>query len=182
MKEKVLEKVTSKTKIILIDGRCASGKTTLADDIAKEIKGQVIHMDDFFLPIELRTKERLDEPGGNVHYERFLKEVVEPLKRGENLEYRVFSCKEMDYVSTKRVDISKPIIIEGAYALHPIFKWHEANDIVTVFKDIDSKTQLDRIEKRNGPLVMEIFKEKWIPLENKYLDAFGIEEQCEVKI
>ena len=32
-------------------------------------------MDDFFLPMELRTAERLEEPGGNVHYERFSAEV-----------------------------------------------------------------------------------------------------------
>ena len=30
---------------------------------------ELISMDDFFLPIPLRTKERLQSAGGNVHYE-----------------------------------------------------------------------------------------------------------------
>ena len=45
-------------RIIAIDGRCAAGKTTLAARLAKELGGDVIHMDDFFLPLELRTEER----------------------------------------------------------------------------------------------------------------------------
>ena len=67
--------------VAAIDGRCASGKTTLAKALAKETGAGVIHMDDFFLPEELRTKERLSSPGGNVHYERFREEVLENLKR-----------------------------------------------------------------------------------------------------
>ena len=34
-------------RIIAIDGRCAAGKTTLAARLAKELGGDVIHMDDF---------------------------------------------------------------------------------------------------------------------------------------
>jgi len=52
--------------IVAIDGRCGSGKTTLAALIAKEFDCSVFHMDDFFLPPGLRTPERLGEPGGNV--------------------------------------------------------------------------------------------------------------------
>ena len=69
-------------RIIAIDGRCAAGKTTLAARLAKELGGDVIHMDDFFLPLELRTEERFREPGGNVHYERFKTEVLKPLEAG----------------------------------------------------------------------------------------------------
>lgn len=35
-------------RIIAIDGRCAAGKTTLAARLAKELGGDVIHMDVFF--------------------------------------------------------------------------------------------------------------------------------------
>ena len=61
--------------IIAIDGRAASGKSTLAQQLGELLDADVIHMDDFFLPPSLRTKERLSEPGGNVHYERFAEEV-----------------------------------------------------------------------------------------------------------
>ena len=64
--------IKEKDKCILaIDGRAAAGKTTLANLLQEYFDGAVIHMDDFFLPLELRTKERYATPGGNVHYERF---------------------------------------------------------------------------------------------------------------
>ena len=66
-------------RIIAIDGRCAAGKTTLAARLAKELGGDVIHMDDFFLRVEQRTPERMKEVGGNVDYERFEKTVLEQI-------------------------------------------------------------------------------------------------------
>ena len=82
-------------RIIAIDGRCAAGKTTLAARLVKELGGDVIHMDDFFLPPALRTPERRSEPGGNVHYERFLTEVLPNLRSGRPFSYRRFDCSRM---------------------------------------------------------------------------------------
>ncbi len=182
MKNKVLEKYSEEIRIIIIDGRCAAGKTTLARELEQETDGQTIHMDDFFLPIELRSRERLNEPGGNVHYERFLEEVAKPIKAERDFSYRVFSCKEMDYVGKKYISIDRPIIIEGAYSMHPIFHWEECHDILKVFLDIDGRKQLERIERRNGPVVKEVFEEKWIPLENRYFQAFNLEDKCRLVI
>ena len=65
---------------IAIDGDCCSGKTTLAEKLSKKYGCDVVHTDDFFLPFSLRTKERYAEPGGNIHYERFILEVLPHLK------------------------------------------------------------------------------------------------------
>ena len=62
--------------LLAIDGRCGSGKTTLAGMIAQRYRAEVIHMDDFFLQKDQRTPERLAEPGGNVDRERFRQEVI----------------------------------------------------------------------------------------------------------
>ena len=71
--------------LIAVDGNAASGKSTLAARLsayfAPQCSVNVFHMDDFFLPPTLRTPERLGEPGGNVHYERFLDEVLAGLAR-----------------------------------------------------------------------------------------------------
>ena len=79
-----------------IDGRCAAGKTTLAEWLQKETGCPVIHMDHFFLRREQRSRQRLLEPGGNVDYERFLSEVMIPLSRGQEFSYRPFDCKTME--------------------------------------------------------------------------------------
>lgn len=152
-------------KIIIIDGKSGAGKTTYANSISDNI----VHMDDFFLPIELRTEERLKEVGGNIHYERFKEEVIGGILSGKNFEYRVFSCKEMDYVGKRKISLDKDIVVEGAYALHPYFDWDSLGlNIEKKFMDIDKDEQMKRILKRNGPLVAEIFRDKWIPMEEAY--------------
>ena len=111
--------LTKPNPVIAIDGSCASGKTTLAKSLAGQFGMQVIHMDEFFLLPAMRTEERLSTAGGNIHYERFIDEVVSGIKSGKEFSYRIFSCKKGDFDGTNIINPRKPIIIEGAYALHP---------------------------------------------------------------
>ena len=69
--------------IVAIEGSCAGGKTTLAEALGREYGCNVLPMDDFFLRPEQRTEQRFAQPGGNVDYERFFEEVLQPLLRGE---------------------------------------------------------------------------------------------------
>ena len=78
--------------IVAIDGKCTSGKTTLAAQLAEVYDCNVFHMDDFFLRPEQRTPARFAEVGGNVDYERFREEVLLPLKSGKAFSYRPFDC------------------------------------------------------------------------------------------
>ncbi len=165
--------------VIAIDGTCASGKTTLAQKLADEFNIRVIHMDDFFLPYDLRTAERLAQAGGNVHYERFIDEVAENIINNRDFKYRIFSCKEGRYTGTKSILANRPIITEGAYTLHP-----EIPDIYDfkIFSDTDLKTRLERIEKRNGKEALAVFESKWIPMENLYFETYSIKEKCDYTV
>ena len=165
--------------VIAIDGMCASGKTTLSAELAEKFGFQIVHTDDFFLPFDMRTQERLSQAGGNVHYERLTEEVIIPLKEKRCAEYRVFDCSTGDFGEKTRIEQGRPVIIEGAYSTHP-----EIPDIydLKIFSQISPVTQLERIEKRNGVKALEVFREKWIPFENRYFDAFGIREKCDVII
>ena len=165
--------------VIGIDGYCASGKTTLANFIAEKTDAQIIHMDDFFLPFDMRTQERLSQTGGNIHYERFNAEVVSGLKNGAEFVYRAFSCRYGDFIGTKTVSPDKPVIIEGSYAFHPEIK--AAYDL-KIFMKADYETRLERILRRNGADALEVFKSKWIPLENRYFDEFNIKEKSDIII
>jgi len=151
---------------LAIDGRSAAGKTTLAEELAIEFKGEVIHMDDFFLPVELRKQERFEEAGGNVHYERFMEEVIPNLQAGKEFEYRLFSCSKMDYDGRKKIRNEGLIIVEGAYSMHPLFvKYWDLG----LFYDINIEEQYERILKRDGLEKAKIFKSRWIPFEEKYI-------------
>ena len=57
--------------LIAIDGCCATGKTTLARQLAERYECNLFHMDDFFLRPHQRTEERLAAPGENIDHERF---------------------------------------------------------------------------------------------------------------
>lgn len=121
-----------------MDGRAAAGKTTLAEELAVTLGGAVVHMDDFFLPGELRTPERLAAPGGNVHAERFVEEVLPYLRRGEAFRYRRFDCHRMDYNGWVEIPTVPVIIVEGAYSQHPRFGGYAD---LTVFCDIAPEEQ-----------------------------------------
>lgn len=165
--------------VVAIDGRCASGKTTLSQQLAAVTGAGVVHMDDFFLPQELRTEERLNEPGGNVHYERFREEVLTALKRGGSFSYRCFDCSRMELGEERNVCDSRILIVEGAYSCHPKLGDYMA---LRVFSDVGSREQLRRIEARDGKEALENFVTRWIPMEESYFTAYRIKEQADIVI
>jgi uridine kinase len=155
--------------LIAIDGKCTSGKTTLAAKLAEIYDCNVFHMDDFFLRPEHRTPERFAEIGGNVDYERFQEEVLLPLKTGQPFSYRPFDCKSFTLADPINVTPKKLNIIEGTYSQHPYFG--EAYDL-KILLYVDEETQRQRILKRPAHLHKQFFEE-WIPMENRYLDTIN---------
>ncbi len=161
--------------IIAIDGRCGSGKSTLARVLVEKLSAQVVYMDDFFLPFALRTEERMNEAGGNIHYERFIGEVVNHLD-GENLTYGVFDCSVMKINGESHIKNKGIIIVEGSYALHDKFgKYYD----FAIFSDVDYDTQVGRIRARNGEEMLKRFVNEWIPMEEKYFAAQKTAEKCD---
>lgn len=162
---------------IAIDGRCAAGKTTLADALAEKLQAAVIHMDDFFLPGELRTAERLKKAGGNVHYERFLEEVIPYLNRELPFSYRRFDCSSMELGEMREISPSRFTIVEGAYSCHPLFGNYMS---LRVFMDVEEKLQMERIMRRDGRERLALFREKWIPMEEAYFKEYGIADTADI--
>ena len=153
--------------IVAIDGKCTSGKTTLASKLAELYDCNVFHMDDFFLRPEQRTPERFAEVGGNVDYERFLEEVLLPLKSSKTFSYRPFDCSTFTLSDPVIVTPKRLNIIEGTYSHHPYFgNPYDLKILLT----IDEKTQRRRILDRPEFLHKRFFEE-WIPMENRYFDA-----------
>ena len=166
--------------IIAIDGRCASGKTTLSEALQKELGCAVFHMDDFFLRPEQRTAERLERAGENVDHERFLKEVLRPLRSGEKtVVYRPFDCGTMSVSEAVSVGIGDICVVEGSYSCHSeLWGYYD----LRVFLDVDKETQIGRIIRRNGEQRAEVFRSKWIPLEERYFLEFDIQNRCDLKL
>lgn len=168
--EKLAELSQEEVHTIAIDGRCASGKTTMAGMLAKVLKAGVIHMDDFFLPMELRTAERFATPGGNVHYERVRDEVLPKLKATETFSYQRFDCSRMALGDMITVEGSNYYMVEGAYSCHSVLGSYMS---LKVFSDVGEKEQLERIKRRDGEEQLKNFVERWIPLEEAYFQSLG---------
>ena len=163
--------------VIAIDGRAASGKTTRSALLSAVLAAPVIHMDDFFLPPALRTPERLAQPGGNVDYERFAQEVVPHLLSGESFSYRIFDCSVMDFAGLQEIPAAPIRIVEGSYAHHPALGDYAG---LRVFSAVDEDEQMARILRRNGERMAEMFRTRWIPMEEKYFSHFCIREKADI--
>ncbi len=162
--------------VFAIDGRCASGKTTAAQEISKSLPCTVFHADDFFLRPEQRTPERYAAPGGNFDRERFLSEVLLPAVNGEAVYYRPFDCKSMEILEARVIHPEKIIIVEGAYCCHPeLWDCYDRR----IFFTVSPEEQISRIRKRNGD-TLKTFIDRWIPLEEWYFKEYGIEERCDL--
>jgi len=173
-----LEKDKDKQYILIaIDGKCASGKTTLGLYLKNNLDANLFHMDDFFLQKHQRTEERLAEVGGNVDYERFKEDVLNPLLEGKEIAYQRFDCSSLELQDAKRINQKRINIIEGSYSQHPYFG--DVYDL-KVFMEIDSESQLANIRKRNGEQKLSMFVERWIPKELAYFEKFGIKEKSDI--
>ena len=175
----ILQAINGDTRVIALDGRAASGKTTASECLSRIIGAPQIHMDDFFLPPALRNEARLKMPGGNVHYERFAKEVLPYLESGAEFSYNIFDCSKMELSGKRKVEKSSIRIIEGAYSLHPEFGDYAD---VKVFFDVAADEQMRRIIARNGEKMAEMFKNRWIPLEEAYYKAYNVKEKADVVV
>ncbi len=164
---------------VAVDGGSASGKTTLAALLCEIYTSSVFHMDDFFLTPHMRTRERLNEAGGNVDRERFEREVLIPLSRGSDVTYRKYDCSTGAFSEPVTVSPKKLVIVEGAYSTHPsLFGYYT----LSVFLNIGSEKQRERILKRNSPALAKRFFEEWIPLENIYFEKTAVRNRCDLII
>lgn len=164
------------TVLVAIDGRCASGKTTLAARLSQHYGCPVIHMDEFFLRPEQRTPERYAAPGENIDHERFLEEVLLPLRRGAPLTYRPYDCQTQQLAAPVSLPDAPIYIIEGSYSCHPRLRRHYD---LRLFLTVEPETQMQRITNRNGPEYAEVFRARWIPMEEAYFSACGVQECCD---
>lgn len=177
---RIEELIKTKHKVLIaIDGNSGSGKTTLANEISKSYDCNIFHMDHFFLTTEQRTKERLNEVGGNVDYERFKKEVMHGLEEEIDFSYQIYNCKLQKFVEKVEVKPRSLNIIEGVYSMHPTLS--DYYDL-KIFLSINEEEQVKRIYQRNGSLMLQQFLNKWIPLENEYFNKMSIKSKCDIII
>jgi uridine kinase len=170
-------KSTEKCILVAVDGNSGSGKSALADILKSVYDCNVFHMDDFFLRPEQRTPERLEEPGGNVDYERFTAEIIVGINSGAAFSYRKYDCGKGAHGELVTAAPKNINIVEGSYSMHPLLL---GNYDLKIFLKTSPEEQKKRIFRRNGKIMYERFVNEWIPLENMYFYELDIEKKCDI--
>lgn len=165
--------------VISIDGKSASGKSTLAEALNEIYDCNIFKMDDFFLTPALRTEERLKEVGGNVDYLRFNKEIIQGILSQKNFNYNKYNCMNNSFNKSEEIRTKELNIIEGCYSMHPtLINYYDFK----IFLDISYEDQIKRILKRNGKEKLQRFVDEWIPKENKYFNEMKIKDKADLII
>lgn len=164
---------------VAIDGLSGSGKSTLAARLSEALGAPIVCMDDFYLPLSERKGERIKDPGWNVDYERFTREVAKNALMKRPISYGVFDCSSQSIRKTITLPESRYLIVEGCYAMHPeIPDFYDLRIVVTA----DRALCESRIRARDGDAMLKRFQNEWFPLEQTYLDAYMLRELSDVVV
>lgn len=170
-----VSRITGKERMLIcIDGPCGSGKTTLAAHLQAVLDAALVPMDDFFLPHPRKTPERLAQPGGNADWERLVEEFLTPWPADGAASYRPYDCHANAFAEAIAVPRKAYTIIEGSYSLMPAIRQHAD---LCIFLHVSPQEQQRRILHRDGERMLQMFLNRWIPLEQSYFEAYHLPDQ-----
>ena len=159
--------------LVALDGRCGSGKTTLAAQLAERFPQSItVHTDDFYLPPSRRVTGWEKIPCANMDIQRLRNEVVAPARAGQAFSYQAYSCREGAYLPPHLLGPAPLVIVEGSYSCHPTLA--DCYDL-KVFVTCSKEEQARRLLAREGERYSG-FTARWIPLEEGYFAKFQIEQ------
>ena len=162
--------------IVAIDGRCGSGKTTLAALIARLFPCNVFHADDFYLPFDRRIPGWETIPCANMDLDRLDREVLAPTLAGEDVAYRAYNCPSGAFKPVVPTPFRPLTVVEGSYSTHPSLRDKYA---LRIFLTCPPEEQAARLQAREGDYY-PMFQRRWIPLEEGYFSACGVEDGCQI--
>lgn len=166
----------SRPVLVALDGRCGSGKTTLAAQLAERFPDSItIHTDDFYLPPADRVPGWEKIPCANMDLKRLRAEVLDPARAGQSFLYKAYSCREGTYLPPVACSPAPLILVEGSYSHHPALA---ACYDLRVFVTCSKEEQARRLQAREGARYAA-FVERWIPLEEGYFQSYPIEAAAE---
>ena len=168
--------VSTAPVILALDGRCGSGKTTLAARLARQFPASsTLHTDDFYLPPAQRVPGWEHISCANMDLARLRKEALSPACAGLPVPYRAYSCREGTYLPVQQLPAQPLVILEVSYSHHPQLADCET---LRVFLTCSKAEQTRRLQAREGDRYAN-FAARWIPLEEGYFAQYRIEERAD---
>lgn len=191
----ILQKERNKPIIIGINGVDTSGKTTFASYFEtflkwKGHKTQLIHLDDFHNELKIRKamENEIDSYIANAfNLEVLTNTILEPASKNEtvNCQLNLLDLDSDKFTNKKHfaIDQETIILIEGVLLFRPpIDKYLD----IRIFIDISFEEVLKRAEERDVPKYgvsfLDIYKGKYIPVQQKYISTWKPKENSDIVI
>ena len=166
----------TKPLVLALDGRCGSGKTTLADGLTRQFPASIVlHTDDFYLPPTQRVRGWEKTPCANMDLTRLRDEALRPAYAGQPVAYRAYSCREGAFLPPAQLPAQPLVILEGSYSHHPLLRPYET---LRVFVTCTKPEQTRRLQAREGARYAD-FAARWVPLEEAYFTQHNIEDAAD---
>ena len=166
----------TKPLVLALDGRCGSGKTTLADGLTRQFPASIVlHTDDFYLPPTQRVRGWEKTPCANMDLTRLRDEALRPAYAGQPVAYRAYSCREGAFLPPAQLPAQPLVILEGSYSHHPLLRPYET---LRVFVTCTKAEQTRRLQAREGARYAD-FAARWVPLEEGYFAQYGVAESAD---
>lgn len=169
---------TGERSIVAIDGQCGSGKTHFSALISELFPCNIVHMDDFYLPVNQRYADWLKLPGANMDLLRFRDEILLPARSGQQLIYRPFDCRTGSQKPSSVLPAQLLTVVEGSYSHHPLL---DSQYDLKIFLTCSKQEQLIRLATREGEH-FPAFTDIWSPLEEQYFQHYSVKEHSDIVI
>ena len=157
--------------LIAIDGPAGSGKTSLANQLASNLKSATtIHMDDLYNGWEDALTATLTR-----HLEEW---VIDPLAQHQSVKYQKFDWINSEYGPTVEVSDVELLILEGVGAAQA--KIRQQADL-TIWIEVGAQIGLARVLNRDGAQILP-YMLKWQERESAHFIKDQTKENCQIFI
>jgi len=157
--------------LIAIDGPAGSGKTSLANQHASNLKSATtIHMDDLYNGWEDALTATLTR-----HLEEW---VLDPLTQHQSVKYQKFDWINSEYGPTVEVSDVELLILEGVGAAQARIR-QQAD--LTIWIEVGAQIGLARVLNRDGAQILP-YMLKWQERESAHFIKDQTKENCQIFI
>jgi uridine kinase len=154
--------------VIGIDGPGATGKSTLAAQLADALGGAaVVHGDDFYLPAKRRPGGDFG-PGDQYDLARLLAQVLRPATLGQPVRYQRYDWPSDSMAEWTVLAPARPFIVEGVYCTEATLR---GSYTFRICCEASREVRLARGVHRDGEAFRSRWVDEWMPGEDRYLDA-----------
>jgi Ni2+-binding GTPase involved in maturation of urease and hydrogenase len=162
-------------KIVTIDGPAGSGKTTLANELASELKDvigvmSIIHMDELY--------EGWDDALGQKLFDRIEAWILAPIRNGLGPKFLKYDWHQSQFASWSELPLTEIVIIEGVGSGHTSLRPHVSQ---AIWVEADDNLLLDRVVQRDGEAIRDEML-LWKPKERSYFDLHNVKRAAHIHI